>query len=174
MPNRFAHSPNLAITTLVNRELNDGPIRALLDQTNRCRRGLTILERDPFPQCSQRTAAHRALDFSEVLLFDTMTRVCDAIRKITVISEQQHPFGVGVEAPDREDARRLRNQIEHCWPAVRISRGRDDPCGFVQQVDHGVGFSRDSDAVDSDCGIGVNPLTEFSDHAVHGDTTVGN
>lgn len=58
----------------------------------------------------------------------------DVVREFTIVRQEQEPFRVVVEAPDREQApRRLGTQQVHdCGPSFRIAGGSDAALGLVQ------------------------------------------
>ena len=68
---------------------------------------------------TDRTAVRR--DGGEVLLLDTVARVGEPVGQLAVVGQQQQPFGVDVEAPDREDPRLGGHELHHGPPALRIS-----------------------------------------------------
>src|SRR5271165_4423663 len=55
-------------------------------------------------------------------------------REAAVVGQQQETLGVDVEAPDRDQPRKVRRQrVEYGCPAIRIARGGDEPARLMEQ-----------------------------------------
>ena len=71
------------------------------------------------------------------------------MRERAVVREQERAGRVGVEAPDRNDARLSRNELDDGGTSLRIARGRHDAGRLVEQEVREA-LERDGRAVDRD------------------------
>jgi hypothetical protein len=55
------------------------------------------------------------------------------MRELAVVREQQCTGRIGVEAPNRHHARRVRHEVDDRRPTLRIVRSRDHARGLVQK-----------------------------------------
>ncbi len=85
-----------------------------------------------------------------------------------VVGEQQQPFGVGVEATDREDPGIGGNQVDDNGSSLGVRGGGDDAERLVEQVVDQAGAHRGGDPVDGHLvGVGIDPAAEDRHLAVH-------
>ena len=108
MPNRIAHSSDLAVTALMDREAeNSGANQCSL---GRCSE--PIFEFHALPKYAKFAASRLTLNMGDVFLLDTERRVSQSVGEISIIGEQQETFCIHVKAAygkqsdDRADRRR--------------------------------------------------------------------
>jgi hypothetical protein len=160
MPDRVAHSSDLAISSLVN----DEPQHPRLYLADRCRRGQAVFQLDTFSQSLERWLADafsRALDMYKIFLLDAETRMRQTVRQLAVVGQYQKTLGVGVEPTDREYTRLAWHEFDHGLPPMSIFCSRDHADGFVQQIVNERRRNPDIDTVDFDAIIvDVHPTTQ--------------
>ena len=96
-------------------------------------RGRAVVELDPVAQRGRAPRPRLALDLGFVDLLDLVARVRQPVRELAVVGEQQRAGRVGVEPADRDDARRMVDQLDDGAPALRVARGRDGAGRLVQE-----------------------------------------
>ena len=69
----------------------------------------------------------------DVDLLDLVARVREAVGERAVVGQEQHAGGVGVEAADRDDSRRVVDQLDDGRPAAGVAGGGDDAGRLVQE-----------------------------------------
>ena len=100
----------------------------------RRRRGAAVVELDaPLERARASSARRVALDLGDVDLVDLVARVGEPVGELAVVRQQQRAGRVGVEAADRDDARRVADEADDGRAAPRVARGRDDARRLVQQ-----------------------------------------
>ena len=87
----------------------------------------------PARELRQRLVGRIALDLGDVDLVDLVARVREPVGELAVVGEQEHTGRVGVEPADRDDARRMVDEVDDRRPAARVARRRDDPGRLVQE-----------------------------------------
>ncbi len=97
------------------------------------------------------------------------------MRELTVVGQQEEPFGVGVEAADGEHAGLERYQLDDRRAALRVGGGRHDAPRLVEQVVHETrhGPTTGTPSTSTLVGLGIDPPTEHRDVAVDGDAPGG-
>ena len=136
MADRLAHSPNLALATLVDCQL-DVAGRDLPDLR---RSGLAILQHNSIAQSLERPFAEGAAgDARDVALGHLEAGVRQLVGEVAVIGQQNQPGRIYVEPPNWVEPPRASsaasNQLDDSWPAVRVGGGRYDPGRLIQCVD---------------------------------------
>ncbi len=79
-----------------------------------------VVELDACSQTREGSGSRVPLDLGEVGLLDAVARVREELREVTVVRQEQEPFGVDVEPADGEDAAVAGNELEHRRPPLRI------------------------------------------------------
>ena len=74
----------------------------------------------PQAQPAQRPGGGDAVHLGEVLLLDPEGGMGEALGQLAVVGEEQQALGVGVEAPDREDAGLVGHEVDHRGPTVGV------------------------------------------------------
>ena len=97
------------------------------------RRGRAVVELDPVLELRERLVRRLALDLGLVDLLDLVARVREPVRELAVVREQEDAGRVCVEAPDRDDARLVLDELDDGRPPLRVARGRHDPGGLVEE-----------------------------------------
>ncbi len=90
------------------------------------------------------------VDQDGVRLGDSMARMGDQIRQITIVREHEEAFGIGVEAPNRVHPGIRRDDVGHRRPPVRVGRGTDHADRLVDQVVDEARSNRERHAVHLD------------------------
>ncbi len=151
MAHRGAHAPHHPLAALLD---HDGqrrrPAFGGLGHLGASGPGPAVVELDAFAQRTQRRGCRPAFDLDEVLLFHAVARVGEQLGEVAVVGQQQQPFGVEVEAADGEDARLLRNEVEHGGAIVGVVRGGHVARGLVEQPVHEVAVDDHRDPVERD------------------------
>ena len=77
------------------------------------------------------------------------------VREFTIVGQQEHPRGIGVETSDREKANAggMTHQIDRTWSTRRVGIGADHALWFPQH-DVDQSFTADGFAVDQDAVLG--------------------
>jgi hypothetical protein len=105
---------------------------------------------------SELLVARVAVDLDVVDLLDAVARVGEPVCERSVVRQYERAGGVGVEAPDGDDARLVANKVDDGRPSLRVARSRHDARGLVEE--HvGKPLRRDGTTVDFDT---VRPLDE--------------
>ena len=73
------------------------------------------------------------VQLGHVRLLDAVARVCQPMRELTVVREQEHTGRAGVESTHGHDTRRTRHELDDGRPTLRVARGGDDARRLVQQ-----------------------------------------
>jgi hypothetical protein len=156
MANRIAHSSDLTVAALMNREAENSG-------TNQCslgRRSETVFEYHALPKYPKFAASRLTLDVGDVFLLDTERRVSQPMSEISIIGKQQETFCIHVKAANRKHARFLRNKFKNGRTTVRIVGGRDHTNRLIEEQMHKSWSNADDDAVDGDLviiGIDTTP-----------------
>ena len=116
MPNRIAHSSDLAVTALMDREAeNSGANQCSL---GRCSE--PIFEFHALPKYAKFAASRLTLNMGDVFLLDTERRVSQSVGEISIIGEQQETFCIHVKAAYGKHARFLRNKFKNSRDAQAL------------------------------------------------------
>jgi len=96
-----------------------------------------------------------------------------SMREGAIVGEKEQPFGIHVEATDREDAWFNWHQFDHGGTTLRIVSRRNHTGRLVEQVVDQTRFDTDCHAIDCDVvGISIDTPSEISDRSIDGDTAV--
>jgi hypothetical protein len=125
MSDRLEHLSHLPLTPFVNRELDGRLIPGArvrrVDETRLGWRGAAPLDRHAFFEALDRMIVRHPADARVVDLVDFVPRMRQAVRQLAIVGEQQQPFRVVVEAPDRIDVfLHAAQQVEHRRTLLRI------------------------------------------------------
>jgi hypothetical protein len=126
---RLEHALDLVLAALVDAELDSRraePARA-------GGTGTPVVELDALLEPAERVVAGRAFDLGLVGLADLVPRVCEPVRELAVVGEQERARGVGVEAADRHDSGLGGHELDDGGPPVRVAGGGDDARGLVEE-----------------------------------------
>lgn len=104
MPDGLEHPAHDVLATLVQDDLDHGLARLVVDDPERVDADGTVLETDALTQTLADVTLHGAADRRDVRLEDAVCRVLQSVGEVAVVREQQQALGVGVEAPDVEEA----------------------------------------------------------------------
>ena len=105
VPNGFAHTADLTIAPLVDRDLEKGMLWLTLQQLNLRWLRRTVFEHDPAAQRLKRTLANLSAHQSAIGLWHMMARMDERISQLPIVGEEQKPRGVLIEPADREQPR---------------------------------------------------------------------
>lgn len=72
-----------------------------------------------------------AFHLCPVRLWQFVVRIGQAMLQTPVVSQQQEPFTVAIQAPGRMKAGCV-EEIGERGPAVRVHESREDPIGFIE------------------------------------------
>ena len=139
-------------------------------EMRRTRAGLvgTVVELDARPQPLEVGVGRLRPRLDLVDLVDLVGRVREAMREVTVVRQEQRARRVGIEPPDRDDARGMVDQVDDGRPSLRVARGRHRAGGLVQQ-DVGERLLRERLAVEAHLVGRLHGGVELPHLAVHGD-----
>jgi hypothetical protein len=119
--------------------------RALFDVANRANDArfcsLTV-DRDAASDALQRVCWWVPIQQNLILLVDLEARVHDAVRHLTVVSQQQQPLRLAVEPPNGYDTLIDRDEVHHRVAPAFIGHRRDVAARLVQ---HNVAQARSRD-----------------------------
>jgi hypothetical protein len=161
MADRGQHPLDLVLAALVDRELY--PVRP--EAADACRRAPPVVELNARAKPLERVVGRLSLDLGLVDLLHLVAGMGEPVREVAVIGEQERSGRVGVEAADRNDARRVLDELDHSRPALGIAGGRDHAGGLVQE--HvGERLELDRPAVDLDAVSGGDEGIELPRLAV--------
>jgi hypothetical protein len=135
MPDRLHHPPHLAVTSLVQRDVQDRALRRFVefDKAQECRRRLTVVELDALHQLLGRLSIDKAPSGYAVELRNVVAGMRHAVREIAVVCEEEKAGAVGVQPADRIDALAyLRDEVQHGALCIRIAGSADDTGRLVQ------------------------------------------
>ena len=115
-----------------------------------------------------------ALDLRQVLLLHAESRVRQAVGEVAVVHQQEEPFGVAIEASDREHPRTVGREVgADIGAPLRVAHRRHDPGRLVEGVVLHVGVEVDLETVDPDLILRrVTAVAERRDGPVQGDPTL--
>ncbi len=102
--------------------------------------------------------------------------MCQAIRQVAVVGQQQQPCAIGVEAPTREHPHIVWHQLEYGWSIMRVLRRRDHARRLMQ---HEItvrsippGHLHDRSVDRDHIVVSVSPRSKLADDpAIHGDAS---
>jgi uncharacterized protein with GYD domain len=97
------------------------------------RGGQAVVELHALAQRLERFVRWLAFDLGLVDLRNAVARVCQPVRKRSVVGQKQRARRVGVQPSDRDDPRRVIDKLDDRRAALRVAGGRDDSCRLVQQ-----------------------------------------
>ena len=97
---RTAHD---VLPTLVQCDLDQSSVRAGGNHLDGRRLHRSIVEEQTSAELLDRRRAHDAGDFGQVRLRDLIRRVCQTVREISVVGQNQQTFGVAIEPTDVEE-----------------------------------------------------------------------
>jgi hypothetical protein len=127
------HAPHLALPSLVDRDLEPGVGLFFPDLLELCRSGLAVIEINSLLEVFYLAVFEETLYLRQIGLGKLVFRVCDQVREIAVIRQDQHAFGVVVQTAHGIDADLdALQQVLHRGPAFRVGHGRDKARGLVQ------------------------------------------
>jgi hypothetical protein len=161
MADRGQHPLDLVLSALVDRELD--PCGA--EPADPCGRGRTIIELNARAEPCERVVGRLALDPGLVDLLHLVARVRETVCELAVVREQEGAGRVGVEAADRDDPRRVLDELDDGGAAPRVVSGRHD-AGRLVQEHVGERLELDRPAVDLDAVSGGDEGVELPGLAV--------
>ena len=164
----LAHAAHDAFPTLVEHEFNDRPtVISRLDRGSVGNRK-AIAEFDSAGQGTCRSRRDRPPNLCHVRLLNPVRRMHQPMRKISVIREQQQPFGVFIEPADMEEPlREPTDEVANAWTSLVVCHGGDNSSGLVQHVDDMFLSEAHRTAIDRHTIVrGINSRAEVSDLAV--------
>jgi hypothetical protein len=126
---RLRHAPDLTVTALVEDEFEPGSPEAT--DLRRC--GGPVIELDPPSELLELVVADRPFALDLVHLVDFVPRVCETVRELAVVREQERSRGGSVEPADGDDPSRVLDERDDRRAALWVSRGRYDAGRLVEQ-----------------------------------------
>ena len=93
----------------------------------------SVLELDALREPREVALVEVAVDGRDVRLLDAVARMRERVRERAVVREEKRAGRVDVEAPDRDDARVVRHDVDDGAAALRVARGRDVADGLVEE-----------------------------------------
>jgi hypothetical protein len=141
---RFTHQSNLPLASFVKDYFDLLPSFGTAQDLDLARRCL-------FPLDDNSLFELACLGFRYLLVKDRFVDLLHAkpwmrqlVGKRAVIADQKNACRVPIESSNRiQPARNIFEELQHGFPAVRISSGRDDIFGFVKQVIQSLGGGLD-------------------------------
>src|SRR4249919_1882456 len=122
MPDRGAHPPHLAVSALVDGDVDDA--RPAASDVGGRRR--PVVELDARPQALKHVVAGVTLHARTIRLGDAVARVHQPVGEAAVVREQEDAGGVAIEAADGKQARAGLDEARHGRPALRVMSRRHD------------------------------------------------
>ena len=121
----------------MQRQIDDRTIARNRNDPQHRRRRAATFEKDTAAKLLNGVRLEPAFQNRAIHFVDAETRVCERVRKIAVIGQQQHARRVVIQPSDGHETCRFRtalraHQILNCAPAFRIAHRGDDSDGFVQ------------------------------------------
>jgi len=153
---------------LVDRHLEPGLRRELLDDAHAGRRGLPVLEANTATKPREGVFTRGAAHLHLVDARDGVTRMEERRRERAVVREEEEPGRAHVEAADGIEAVGRPDERRDRRPALGVAQRADDPARLVEQ-DRPARADADRVAVDRDrVETRVRPPTQLADDgAVH-------
>src|SRR5665647_2818259 len=96
------HAPDLALAALVDDDLDEGRLGALLLEVDLRRRREPVLEVDPLPQGAEGAPAHLAAHARDVRLGHAVAGMHEPVGEHAIVGQDDQARGVHVEPPHRE------------------------------------------------------------------------
>ena len=127
---RLAHAPHLAVAAFADRDFELVPPASHAPHLRR--RGGAVLQSHAGPQRAQRLLPNRpTADAHTVGAGHFVARMREPLRELAVVGEQDQAAAVGVEAPDRVEARAPRGSAPPQWDGRGCrARSRRTPTGL--------------------------------------------
>ena len=100
MIDRFQQPPHEMVAPLVQDQLHDRPASRDVNDGERVDPGQPVLQLDPVAQPATQRPRYRTGHLGKVGLRHLERRVGQAVRQLTVVREEEKPFGLGVEPAD--------------------------------------------------------------------------
>src|SRR5581483_2293144 len=101
-PHGGEHPPNLALAALADHQTDGAAASRARDRPDLQRSSDAVLELHSAAQPGELAGGGGSLDLGQVFLLHSEARVCQPLRELTVVGEQQQPFGVAIKPPNRE------------------------------------------------------------------------
>jgi hypothetical protein len=136
MPDGFEHPPHLPIAPLTNGHADETiPVAtSFVHEHDVGRHCAVAVERDARPEPVQRLFVRHPRDPGFIGALDAVTRMRELGGELAVVGQEQQPFGVVVEPPDRVDIlAHTGEQLDDRAAPLRIRSRRDDAGRFVEQ-----------------------------------------
>jgi hypothetical protein len=127
---------------------------------------------DAASQPLQLGKGRRALDFDQVFLLNAVSGVKQALGELAVVREQDEPFALLIQTPDRIGARdlRRRHELEHGRSAPGIAHRAQDSGRLVEREVDRRRTCPQGGVVERDRVVqGIGPVAEVGDLTVHAD-----
>jgi hypothetical protein len=127
------HAPHLALPSFVDRDLEPGVCLFFSDLLEFCRGRLAVIEINSLLEVVYLAVFENALYLGQIGLGEFMFWMGDQVRKIPVIRQDKHAFGVVVKPANGIDADLdAFQQVLDRGPALGVGHGRDKARGLVQ------------------------------------------
>ena len=155
------------------RKARRGP-RPAPQKLHRERHGRPVVEHDPAAPVRKVASVHAPRDVGLVDTRHRVARMQQVLRERAVVGEEQRALHVGVEPPDRIEARVAGHEVGHHGAPLRIADGGDVSAGFVEEEVAQRFTARQRRAVDGDeVDVGVGQRRQLAgDDPVDRDATV--
>ena len=130
---RVEHATHLTFAALVDGDLDERGLGALLLQSHLGRGGHAVVELDPLPQRPQGATADLAADASHIGLLHAVARMHEVVGEHAVVREDDQAGGVHVEPAHREQGPSVGHEVDDHALGVRVATGTGDASRLVDQ-----------------------------------------
>lgn len=125
IPDALEDPPDDAVPPLVDHDPVDGPFRLSAERLESANLYRSAIHRYAAPERLLDFRRRKAVDEDLVFFLEFIAWVRDAVDEIAIVRQQQEAGRIAIQSPDRNDAFRHLNQIEHRLAPVLVRRSRD-------------------------------------------------
>lgn len=125
--------PNLSFAPLAHDDAQPDTVGTALEYFDPgLLRQFVLFERNPGAPPADLVDGWRAIDEHAIFFFDRKTWMGQTVGQVAVVRQQDQPFAIGVEAPNRENANVVWDELRYGGTVVCVTRCRNHPNWLVQ------------------------------------------
>jgi hypothetical protein len=168
MADTCQQSPHFPVTTFVQNNLKFCTFTVTLLDAHARHACKTFCQVDTMTQLANRLNTWISRNTDTIRLFNSVTRMRQAIGQIAIVRQHQEPFTEAIEPPDAKKTNIVGYEIYNALPSLGIPVGRDHPRRLVQRQINRTGLSQHN-AIQTDLlAVGIDSGPQLSDHlAIH-------
>jgi hypothetical protein len=166
------HPANFTVLAFVEDHFENRALLVLAAKTHPLGVDFAFSQANALAKPLEQIGRRYARDLHEILLLDTVARMCQEICQVAVVREEDEAFARAIEPPHGEESAIPRHQVDHARSPCRIVVRGHHPDGLVEEIDHAARI-RQLLAIDANLlGARIDLRAERGDDfAVHFDST---